>query len=60
MGLLGSERGRKDHMVRNLAWTNWPIFTVDLVQRGYSDDHIRKMLGGDMLRVARAVLPEHG
>ena len=41
---------------QSLAWTNWPLFTVGLVQRGYSDDDIRKIIGGNMLRVARAVL----
>ena len=40
----------------SLAWTNWPLFTVGMVQRGYSDEDIRKILGGNMLRVARAVL----
>jgi membrane dipeptidase len=40
----------------SLAWTNWPLFTVGLVQRGYSDEDIRKILGGNMLRVARAAL----
>ena len=38
----------------SLAWTNWPLFTVGLVQRGYSDDDIRKILGGNVLRVAGA------
>ncbi len=42
----------------SLAWTNWPLFTVGLVQRGYSDDDIRKIIGGNALRVARAALPE--
>lgn len=41
-----------------LQWVNWPMFTVGLVQRGYSDDDIRKIIGGNALRVARAVLPE--
>ena len=40
----------------SLAWTNWPLFTVGLVQRGYSDDDIQKILGGNVLRVAREVL----
>ena len=40
----------------SLAWTNWPLFTVGMVQRGYSDEDIRKILGGNMLRVARGVL----
>ena len=41
---------------QSLAWTNWPLFTVGLVQRGYSDSDIQKILGGNVLRVARAVL----
>lgn len=40
----------------SLAWTNWPLFTVGLVQRGYSDDEIQKIIGGNMLRVANDVL----
>jgi membrane dipeptidase len=39
-----------------LAWTNWPMFTVGLVQRGHSDEAIQKVLGGNMLRVTRAAL----
>ncbi|MEX2579981.1 MAG: membrane dipeptidase [Verrucomicrobiales bacterium] len=38
----------------SLSWTNWPLYTVGLVQRGYSDDDIRKILGGNVMRVARA------
>lgn len=41
---------------QSLAWTNWPLFTVGLVQRGYPDRDIEKILGGNVLRVARAVL----
>jgi membrane dipeptidase len=40
----------------SLVWTNWPLFTVGLVQRGYSDADIQKIIGGNMLRVARDVL----
>jgi membrane dipeptidase len=40
----------------SLAWTNWPLFTVGLVQRGYSDVDIRKIIGGNVLRVCRAAL----
>ena len=40
-------------MTSSLAWTNWPLFTVGLVQRGYSDEVIRKILGGNVMRVAR-------
>jgi membrane dipeptidase len=38
----------------SLAWTNWPLFTVGLVQRGHSDEVIRKILGENVLRVWRA------
>ncbi|MCO6454681.1 MAG: membrane dipeptidase [Pirellulaceae bacterium] len=43
-------------MSDSLAWTNWPLLTVGLVQRGYADDDIRKILGGNVLRVARATM----
>ncbi len=42
----------------SLAWTNWPLYTVGLVQRGYTDEDIRKILGGNVMRVARASLVE--
>lgn len=42
----------------SLAWTNWPLYTVGMVQRGYRDEDIRKILGLNMLRVSRAVLPK--
>lgn len=41
----------------SLAWTNWPMFTVGMVQRGLHDAGIQKILGGNVMRVARAVLP---
>lgn len=40
----------------SMAWTNWPMFTVGMVQRGHSDEVIQKILGGNVLRVARAAL----
>jgi membrane dipeptidase len=40
----------------SLAWVNWPLFTVGMVQRGHSDADIQKILGGNVLRVARAAL----
>ncbi|MEW4529061.1 membrane dipeptidase [Maioricimonas sp. JC845] len=43
---------------QSLAWTNWPLFTVGLVQQGYSDERIRKILAGNVMRVARAALGE--
>jgi len=42
----------------SMAWTNWPLFTVGLVQRGHRDADIRKIIGGNVLRVARAALGE--
>lgn len=46
-------------MQQSMAWTNWPYYTVGLVQRGYSDEDIRKIIGGNVLRVARAALEGH-
>ncbi|MBQ9335934.1 MAG: membrane dipeptidase [Lentisphaeria bacterium] len=40
----------------SLAWTNWPLFTVGLVVRGFSDDDIAKIQGGNFLRVLAANL----
>lgn len=40
--------------VQSLSWTNWPLFTVGLVQRGHSDETIRKVLGENVLRVWKA------
>jgi membrane dipeptidase len=44
----------KPHAEQSLAWTNWPLYTVGMVQRGHSDESIRKILGENTLRVARA------
>ncbi len=41
-------------MDQSLAWSNWPLFTLGMVMRGHSDDDIRKVIGGNMLRVLRA------
>jgi membrane dipeptidase len=41
-------------MDQSVSWTNWPLFTLGLVQRGYADDDVRKILGGNILRVAKA------
>jgi membrane dipeptidase len=45
----------QDYQVQSLAWTNWPMITVGLVQRGYSEDDIRKIIGGNILRVSKDV-----
>jgi membrane dipeptidase len=43
---------------QSLAWTNWPLYTVGLVQLGYPEEEIRQILGLNMLRVARAALAD--
>lgn len=40
---------------KSIAWTNWPVFTIGLVQRGYSDEDIQKIIGGNVMRVIREV-----
>lgn len=35
----------------SLNWVNWPWFTVGLVKRGYSDEEIKKIIGGNFKRV---------
>jgi membrane dipeptidase len=57
----GGNAGAKEQELRKaggLLWINWKYFTVGLVQRGYSDAGIQKILGGNLLRVAKDVLPE--
>lgn len=54
--LPGAEEAKRYPKSKSLAWTNWPLLTVGLVQRGYSDEQIEKILGLNMLRVARANL----
>jgi len=53
---LYAREWRQEHQRLSMEWTNWPIFTIGLVQRGYSDSDIQKIIGGNVLRVARAVL----
>ena len=40
----------------SLAWVNRPYATVGLVQRGYSDEDIAKIVGGNHLRVLKDVM----
>ena len=42
----------------SLAWTNFPLYTVGLVMRGYSDDDIRKIMGENFMRVLEANRPD--
>lgn len=41
---------------RPLSLVNAPYLTVGLVVRGYSDDDIRKIIGGNFLRVAGTIM----
>ncbi len=41
----------------SLAWTNWPLYTVGLVVRGYSDEDAARILGGNLMRVLEANCP---
>lgn len=45
----------KPEQLQSMAWTNWPLFTVGLVQRGFCDEDIQAMIGGNMLRIAGEV-----
>jgi len=46
-----------DSARESISWTNWPLFTVGLVQRGYRDEDVKKIIGGNVMRVAKAVFP---
>ena len=42
----------------SLAWINWPLYTVGMVTRGFSDETIEKILGKNFLRVFAANAPD--
>ncbi len=42
----------------SLAWVIWPLYTVGLVTRHFSDEDIAKILGQNFLRVFAANAPE--
>lgn len=48
-------RGRDPRAAQSLCWTNRPLFTVGMVERGHRDETIRKILGGNLMRVFREV-----
>ena len=48
----------REHVTGSLAWIVWPLWTVGLVMRGFSDDDIAKILGQNFLRVLAANRPE--
>lgn len=41
-----------------LSWSNWPLFTVGLVQRGYTDEEVKKIIGGNVLRVCQETMED--
>ncbi|MCA9041253.1 MAG: membrane dipeptidase [Planctomycetaceae bacterium] len=45
-----------EEATQSLSWINWPLYTVGLVQRGYSEEDIRKIIGGNVMRVAKESL----
>jgi len=45
-----------DSSWEDFAWTNWPYFTVGLVSRGYSDQEIQKLIGGNFLALFERVV----
>lgn len=57
-GVCGTAAGTPDQR-KSMAWTNFPIFTIGMLQRGHSDEAIRKVLGLNVLRVARATFGAH-
>ena len=46
----------RPEMSQSTSWTNFPLFTVGMVQMGYTDTEIQKILGANVMRVAKAVL----
>ena len=42
----------------SLGWLDWPLFTVGLVQNGFSDEEIGHILGQNFLRVLAANRPD--
>lgn len=40
----------------SLAWINWPYFTVGLVTRGYSDQEIEGIIGGNFVKLLKNVV----
>jgi len=49
------KKWKKPEQINSLAWTNWPLFTVGLVQRGLSEKQIRDIIGGNVIRVLKEV-----
>jgi len=54
---IGLQESHDELHEGSLAWTNWPLITVGLTARGYSDEDIQKILGLNMLRVLQDTEP---
>jgi membrane dipeptidase len=52
---IGGEQWRKPGMLESTTWTNFPLITVGLVERGYSEADIRKILGENTLRYWQSI-----
>lgn len=50
--------GQSGPLSDSLAWTNWPLYTVGLVTRGFSDEEVDNILSGNFLRVLEANQPQ--
>ena len=52
---LACKGNTSDEMMGSLNWINWPIFTVGLVKRGYGEEDIRKILGGNFINTWKKI-----
>ncbi len=43
----------------SLSWVCWPYFTIGLLMRGYSEEQVAKVVGGNALRVFEAMDRSH-
>jgi len=58
--LISDPKWWEPKLVQSMAWTNFPLFTVGMLQRGYAEKDIHAILGGNVLRVAKAVYARRG
>ena len=56
-GNVNCSNSGTEEQFASVCWTNWPLFTVGLVMRGYSDADIQKIIGGNVLRVCKDSMP---
>jgi membrane dipeptidase len=51
-----SETGLFPSPEKLLSWSNWPYKTVGLLSRGYSENEVKKIIGGNWLRLYSKVI----